>query len=67
MVPLTDLWLPILVSAVFVFIASNILWMALPFWHYRDYKKVPNRTCSSTARSRSRPGSTSSRGWTGRR
>jgi hypothetical protein len=44
MVPLTDLWLPILVSAVFVFIASNILWMALPFWHYRDYKKVPNQS-----------------------
>ena len=33
MVPLSSLWLPILVSAVFVFIASNVLWMALPFWH----------------------------------
>lgn len=40
MVPLTMLWLPILVSAVIVFIASNILWMALPFWHNRDYKKT---------------------------
>jgi hypothetical protein len=42
MVPLSALWLPILVSAVFVFIASNILWMALPFWHRPDYKKLPD-------------------------
>lgn len=37
MVTLVNLWLPILVSAVFVFIAANILWMALPFWHHKDY------------------------------
>ena len=42
MVPLSSLWLPILVSAVFVFIASNILWMALPFWHRKDYGKLPD-------------------------
>jgi hypothetical protein len=40
MVPLSALWLPILVSAVFIFIAANILWMALPFWHRCDYKKL---------------------------
>lgn len=40
MIPLTTLWLPILLSAVFVFIASNILWMALPFWHRSDYGKL---------------------------
>ena len=40
MVTLPMLWLPILVSAVFVFIAANLLWMALPFWHHRDYGKV---------------------------
>jgi len=39
---LSQLWLPILVSAVFVFIASNLLWMALPFWHRPDYKKLPD-------------------------
>jgi hypothetical protein len=38
MVTLPMLWLPILVSAVFVFIAANILWMALPFWHHKDYR-----------------------------
>jgi hypothetical protein len=41
MVPLSLLWLPILASAAFVFIASSILWMALPFWHRSDYGKLP--------------------------
>jgi hypothetical protein len=30
------------VSAVFVFIGSNVLWMALPFWHRKDYGKLPD-------------------------
>jgi hypothetical protein len=42
MVPLSALWLPILVSAVFVFIASNVLWMAVPFWHRGDTGKLPD-------------------------
>jgi hypothetical protein len=42
MVHLSTLWLPILVSAVFVFIASNLLWMALPFWHRADYQRLPD-------------------------
>ena len=41
-VTLSMLWIPILVSAVFVFIAANLLWMALPFWHRPDYKKLPD-------------------------
>ncbi len=40
MVYLTELWLPILVAAVLVFIASSILHMVLPF-HRSDYKKLP--------------------------
>lgn len=40
MVPLTELWLPILLSAVIVFIASSIVHMVLPF-HKKDYKKLP--------------------------
>ncbi len=40
MVTLSMLWLPIVLSAVFVFIASNILWMALPFWHRPDYGRL---------------------------
>ena len=33
------LWLPILVSAVFVFLASAIIWTAMP-WHKSDFKKT---------------------------
>jgi len=39
MVTLTSLWLVILASAVIVFVASSIIWMALPI-HKNDYKKV---------------------------
>ena len=42
MVAISSLWLPILASAVIVFIASNVLWMALPFWHRRDYDQLPD-------------------------
>ena len=35
------LWLPILLSSVFVFVVSFILNAALP-WHKRDYGKVPD-------------------------
>lgn len=56
MVPLLDLWMPIVLSAVAVFIASSIVWMALPH-HKSDYKKVTNedrlldtvRECTSGA------------------
>jgi hypothetical protein len=34
------LWLPILLSAVIVFVASSIVHMALP-WHKNDYRKLP--------------------------
>ena len=40
MVPLASLWLPILLSAVFAFLASFVLHMLLPF-HRGDMKKVP--------------------------
>lgn len=38
---LTELWLPILLSAVFVFVASSIIHMALPI-HKSDVKKMKN-------------------------
>jgi hypothetical protein len=41
MVGLDALWLPILVSAVIVFIVSSIIHMLLP-WHKSDYVKVPD-------------------------
>ncbi|MGI9224120.1 MAG: hypothetical protein ACR2QX_06550 [Woeseiaceae bacterium] len=33
------LWLPILVSAVFVFLVSAVIWMAMP-WHKSDFSKT---------------------------
>jgi hypothetical protein len=40
MVPLTALWLPILLSAVIVFVASSIMHMLLPY-HRGDYSQLP--------------------------
>ncbi len=40
MLTLAELWLPILLSAVFVFIASSIFHMAIPI-HKGDWKKLP--------------------------
>jgi hypothetical protein len=42
MVPLSALWLPIVLSAVVVFIASSIMHMLLPY-HKGDYQKVDER------------------------
>src|SRR4030095_6336463 len=41
MVSLAALWLPILLAAVLVFIASSIIHMVLPY-HRSDYKKLPS-------------------------
>lgn len=41
MVYLTALWLPILLSAVIVFVASSIMHMVLPY-HHGDYQKLPD-------------------------
>jgi nucleoside recognition membrane protein YjiH len=41
MVSITSLWLPILVSAVIVFVASSIIHMALPI-HKSDYRRLPD-------------------------
>ncbi len=41
MVPVLDLWLPIVVGAVLVFVASFVLHMLLPY-HRSDYGKLPS-------------------------
>lgn len=41
MTQLSALWLPILLSAILVFIASSIIHMT-PLWHKTDYPKMPN-------------------------
>jgi len=40
MTTVAALWLPILLSAVIVFIASSVIHMA-PLWHRNDYPKMP--------------------------
>jgi hypothetical protein len=40
MVSLLSLWLPILISAVIVFLASSVIHMA-PLWHKNDFPKAP--------------------------
>src|ERR1700692_1377564 len=40
MVPISSLWMPILLSAVIVFVASSILHMVLPY-HKSDYRQLP--------------------------
>lgn len=41
MVGLSALWLPILLSAVIVFVTSSIIHMMLP-WHKSDYSRIPD-------------------------
>jgi len=41
MVPLTSLALPIVLSAVVVFLASSVFHMVLP-WHRKDFRPLPN-------------------------
>ncbi len=48
MVPILSLWLPILVSAIFVFILSSIIHMALGY-HANDFKKLPDETAAADA------------------
>ena len=48
MTGLTALWLPILLSAVLVFVASSVIHMASP-WHKSDYPKLPNEDTVMTA------------------
>lgn len=42
MVSLVQLWLPILLSAVAVFVVSGVSHMALKFWHLKDNKGFAN-------------------------
>ena len=41
MVPILSLWLPILVAAILVFVASSVIHMALGY-HANDYAKLPD-------------------------
>ena len=47
-VGLGALWLPIVLSAVIVFVASSIMHMVLPY-HRSDYKQLPNEEAAAAA------------------
>ena len=57
MVPILDLWMPIVLAAVLVFAVSSILHMVLTY-HRRDYKQLPNEaeTAEGLRRSGISPG-----------
>lgn len=48
MTELSALWLPILLAAVFCFIASSIIHMG-PFWHRKDYPALPDENRARAA------------------
>ena len=48
MTGIISLWLPILLSAVAVFVASSLIHMVLP-WHKGDYPRVPNEEAVRSA------------------
>ena len=55
MVSLVSLWLPILVSAVAVFLLSSLVWMALP-WHKQDFRPLPDEEAARAALGGAAPG-----------
>ncbi len=48
MVPIIALWLPILLSAVFVFVLSSLIHMVLGY-HAGDYRKLPDEAAAASA------------------
>ncbi len=50
-----SLWLPILVSAVVVFIAGAVIWLAMP-WHKSDWRKTADEEAVRAALKNTGPG-----------
>lgn len=48
MISIFELWLPILISAIAVFIASSVIWMALPY-HKKDIRFMPSEEAFTKA------------------
>ncbi len=56
MVPIGSLWLAILISAVLVFLASSVVWMAPFSWHKNDFKGLPNEDAARSGIGKPSPG-----------
>ncbi len=54
-VALTSLWLPILLSAITVFVASSLIWMVVQY-HNSDWKKLPDEEAVRAMLSGVQPG-----------
>lgn len=54
-VDLTSLWLPILLSAIAVFIGSSLIWMVIQ-WHNSDWRKLPDEEAARRALKGAAPG-----------
>lgn len=54
-VALLSLWLPIVLSAVAVFIASSLIWMVVQ-WHNNDWRKLPDEEGARVALRGTPPG-----------
>lgn len=52
---IAQLWLPILLAAVAVFVASSLIHMVFK-WHNRDYRKLPNEDAVRAAINAGQPG-----------
>lgn len=50
-----DLWLPIVVAAVVVFVTSALVWTVLP-WHRSDFSKTPDEEVVRAALRGAKPG-----------
>lgn len=49
------LWLPIIASAVVIFIAGAVIWMAMP-WHKQEWQKTPDENAVRAALKECAPG-----------
>ncbi len=54
-VSLVSLWLPILLSAVVVFIASSVIWMVVQY-HHSEWRKLPDEETARSALKGTSPG-----------
>lgn len=55
MIPIVALWLPIVLSAVAVFVVSFLVWMVFP-WHKSDFAGVPDEPAAREALKDATPG-----------
>lgn len=52
---IATLWLPIIATAVAVFVAASVIWMVMP-WHKKEWQKAPDEEAVRSALSGCPPG-----------